>query len=937
MMKKYWIAGCLLCALAATAAPQAERIYLSGEGPDDAVAWDFFCSKGRKSGEWTTIPVPSNWEQEGFGNYNYGHDLPKHDETGTYRTTFMVPEEWKEKHVRLVFEGAMTQTEVKINGKPVGAPNLGGYVPFRFTLDKKVLKYGEENTLEVLVKKKPDNKSLDLAERKADFWVFGGIYRPVYLEVQPKEFVNRVAIDARADGTFRMDVFPQVHRPASFRGPRKIYVDEVQAQIQTLDGVKVGKLMSASIGGGAGRIRLSTVVSNPARWSPETPSLYQVQVTLLKEGRPISQKTEHFGFRTFELKRGDGFYLNGRKIRIRGMNRNVFDPQHGRTVSKERVWKDARAIKEMNVNLVRSHLPATAEFMRACDELGIMVIAELTNWHPPVMDAPIARNIAYELVTTYQNYPSVILWANGNENGYNLAIDELYHLVDLQDRPVIHPWALFEDIETMHYPSYEALTNCLSSGNVYLSTEFQHGLYDGGHGAGLDDYWNAIVRSPLGAGGVLWCWADAAIARTDMDGKLDTDGNHSADGIVGPNGEKEGSYYTVREIWSPVQIPLDELPAGFDGTLPVENRYDFTPLSDCTFRWRLLDFSGLLSAEAETTVRAEGSLNGPAVAPGAIDEMSLPLPSDWQSADALELTAIDRDGMDIMMWSWPLGPSESITADPAVKPQQKTGNPFEVKMGDTLWSFSPETGLLIACSVKGQSTGLGNGPVLYAGTEKGKLEFSNDWKTAISRQGDSVLIESNNKEDGSSFRWTLSPGGVVELSYEFASISEALTYCAVGFDLPDEAVASKRWLGAGPFRIWGNRFKGPQYGLWENEYNDTVTGDEWVYPEFKGVFDQVDWMRLNLSSGSALVMDTEPGSRIGVLRPSNKEIPLGETDRDYGPRNATWDYPAQGGLFLFHKVPAVGAKFQDANKKGPQSVPQKLSGPVSGCVEFLVR
>src|SRR6056297_20052 len=137
MMKKYWIAGCLLCALAATAAPQAERIYLSGEGPDDAVAWDFFCSKGRKSGEWTTIPVPSNWEQEGFGNYNYGHDLPKHDETGTYRTTIMVPEEWKEKHVRLVFEGAMTQTEVKINGKPVGAPNLGGYVPFRFTLDKK--------------------------------------------------------------------------------------------------------------------------------------------------------------------------------------------------------------------------------------------------------------------------------------------------------------------------------------------------------------------------------------------------------------------------------------------------------------------------------------------------------------------------------------------------------------------------------------------------------------------------------------------------------------------------------------------------------------------------------------------------------------------------------------------------------------------------------
>jgi len=899
-----------------------------------------------------TIPVPSNWEQHGFGNYNYGRENDKHDETGLYRTTFFAPEEWKGQHVRLVFEGAMTQTEVKINGESIGAPSEGGFTPFRYNLNQKItsserdgslksnakIRFGETNTLEVLVKKQPDNYSLGMGERWADYWVFGGIYRPVYLEVQPPAFIDRVAIDAKADGSFRMDVFPQVHKGVRTVDRRsKPVIDEVQAQIQTLDGVDVGNPISAPIYGEAGRIRLKSAISNPALWSPETPNLYQVKVTLIKEGAPVFEKTERFGFRTINIDPKDGIYLNGRKIRIRGINRNMFDPQHARTISKERAWKDVRAIKAMNVNLVRSHLPPTAEFMRACDELGLLVIAELTNWHSPVIDTTIARNIAYELVTTYQNYPSVVIWANGNEGGFNLEIDQLFHLYDLQDRTVIHPYKLCEGLLTSHYPSMEHLISRLTGEHLYLPTEFLHGLYDGGHGAGLEDYWKAICDSPNGMGGVLWCWADAAVARTDLDGKLDTFGNKSADGIVGPNGEKEGSYYTVREIWSPVQIGVERLDADFDGALPVENRYTFTSLSDFTFRWRLLNISGPLSAKAHTTVRAEGSLSGPAVAPGATGDIILPLPADWQSADALELTATAADGREIMHWSWPIRTSETVAATPAIKPQPRNANPFEIKLGDAVWSFSPETGQLLSCSVNGQATGLGTGPVLYATTEDGALEFSNDWNPALSRNGDAVVIESKNIKDNSSFRWTLSPGGLVELSYSFAPITNALTSCAVGFDLPDEAVLSKRWLGGGPYRIWGNRLKGPQYGLWENEYNDTVTGNEWVYPEFKGVFDQVNWMRLNLKSGPALILDTAPGSRVGVLRPSNKAIPPGKTDNDHGPVKAVWDYPQQGGLFLFHKVPPVGTKFRPPNELGPQSLPKTLSGPISGRVVFQVK
>ena len=93
-----------LLLLALTTSSFAEPVYISGTEPGDVMEWEFFCSKGRQSGEWTTIPVPSNWEQHGFGNYNYGRDDEKHDETGLYRTTFFAPQAWKDQHVRLVFE-----------------------------------------------------------------------------------------------------------------------------------------------------------------------------------------------------------------------------------------------------------------------------------------------------------------------------------------------------------------------------------------------------------------------------------------------------------------------------------------------------------------------------------------------------------------------------------------------------------------------------------------------------------------------------------------------------------------------------------------------------------------------------------------------------------------------------------------------------------------
>lgn len=928
----------ILLATACYAAPAAERIYLSGKGPTDAVEWDFYCSDGRRSGEWTTIPVPSNWEQHGFGTYNYGYDAPdeKGAETGTYRTTFTAPEAWKDKHVRIVFEGAMTETSIKVNGQTVGAPNLGGFQVFRYILDDEVLKYGEENTLEVLVKKKPGNDSLDRAERSADYWVFGGIYRPVYLEVQSRAFVHRVAIDARADGDLRIDVFPQVHHTARNWLKPEVHVDGVVARIQTPDGVDVGEPMTAPVYAAAARIRLNTQVADPELWSPEFPNLYQVKVNLILNGEIVSEYIERFGFRSIELRPEDGLYLNGKKIRVRGVNRNVFHPEHGRAVDSERIWSDARSIKAMNANLVRSHLPPTLEFMQASAELGLMVVTELATWQKPYIDTPIAREIAYNLVATYQNFPSVIFWANGNEGGFNREIDEVFRLYDLQERPIIHPWSYFEGLDTYHYPRWENFTAKLSGPNLYLPTEFLHGLYDGGQGAGLEDYWGAIRNSPTGAGGVLWCWADAAIQRTDLNGELDTHGNKSADGIVGPYGEREASYYTVREIWSPVQIPLETLAGGFDGKLPVENRFYDTSLDACTFEWQLLDVSDP-SESTDSKVIATGHIAGPAVQPGGSGHLVLPLPDNWRESDVLQLSATSPAGVELMRWSWPTGKAQRLSAVAGNRLRtDDRGDRVVVTQGETDWVFSSRTGHLLSSSVGGKDSGLGRGPILYASTIDGALEFDGDWSATVTESGGKVSIAAKNSADGSNFEWTVKPDGTLELDYSFAEISEELDYCAVGMELDNGVVASKRWLGKGPYRVWGNRLPGPIYGLWENAYNDMLPGDTWGEPSFKGIFDQVDWMELALESGSALLVHTIPGTALGVLRPRNTDGARNDWDGK-SPVHAQWRYPEGGGLHVFHKLPGVGTKFHNPEELSPQGEPARIDGPIEGSLVLRLR
>jgi hypothetical protein len=180
----------------------------------------------------------------------------------------------------------------------------------------------------------------------------------------------------------------------------------------------------------------------------------------------------------------------------------------------------------------------------------------------------------------------------GMKAGHNFDLDKYFTEFDIQQRSVVHPWQLFGGIETQHYREYNyGIGNYENGREIVMPTEFLHGQFDGGHGAGLEDYWEKMWHNPLSAGGFLWDFADQAVVRKDLDDSLDTDKHRGADGIVGPHHEKEGSYYAIKEIWSPVYFERKEITPGFDGTLNIEigfHFYQYQSMQPFSYRLKIL-------------------------------------------------------------------------------------------------------------------------------------------------------------------------------------------------------------------------------------------------------------------------------------------------------------------------------------------------------------
>ena len=934
----------LATTLAAQNLPQTERQYLSGRGCDDMVEWDFFCTDGRNSGKWTKIGVPSCWELQGFGTYQYGitfygKAFPEGiaDEKGMYKYEFEVPEKFRGQQVNLVFEASMTDTEVKVNGRKVGSKHQGAFYRFSYNVTD-FLKYGKKNLLEVTVSKESENASVNLAERRADYWNFGGIFRPVFLEVKPAVNLRHIAIDAQMDGSFRANCYTNISNDGM----------SVRAQISDSKGKKLAETtVPVKAGGDWTSIQLN--VSNPALWTAETPNLYKAQFSLLdKNGKVLHNETETFGFRTIEVRESDGLYVNGVRINVRGVNRHSFRPESGRTLSKAKNIEDVLLMKDMNMNSVRlSHYPADPEFLEACDSLGLYVMDELGGWHGKY-DTPTGVRLIEGMIERDVNHPSIIWWSNGNEKGWNTELDGEFHKYDPQKRPVIHPQGNFSGFETMHYRSYGESQNYMRLPEIFMPTEFLHGLYDGGHGAGLYDYWEMMRKHPRCIGGFLWVLADEGVKRVDMDGFIDNQGNFGADGIVGPHHEKEGSYYTIKQLWSPVQIMDTSVDRQFDGKLSVENRYDYLNLNTCRFLWKQVKFPLATDVpNAGTKVVKQGEVQGSDIAAhsaGILDLKTTILPD----ADALFVTAVDKYGHELWRWTFPIDKlnqvKEELSPLSGKATYTETDNDLTVKANNHTFVFSKKDGQLKGVSVNNRKISFANGPRFIGARradrsldqfynhddEKAKekdrtySEFPDAavfTKLDVREDGGNLIITANYKLGNlDKAQWTINPSGIVTLdyTYNFSGVVDLMGIC---FDYPEKQVISKRWLGAGPYRVWQNRIHGTQYDIWENDYNDPIPGETFTYPEFKGYFGDVSWMNIRTKEGTISLTNETPGTYIGIYHP-----------RD-GRDRLLYTLP-ESGISVLNVIPPVRNKVNSTDLCGPSSQPKWVNGPQTGRIVF---
>jgi len=502
-------------------------------------------------------------------------------------------------------------------------------------------------------------------------------------------------------------------------------------------------------------------------------------------------------------------------------------------------------------------------------------------------------------------------------------LDVEFGLYDPQKRRVLHPWENFNGVDTEHYRNYETVKKKLNGSTLFMPTEFLHGLYDGGHGAGLNDYWNLMLESPVGAGGFLWVLGDEGVVRTDKNGQIDTDGNHAPDGILGPYRQKEGSFYAIKEIWSPIRIDLEKLPDDFSGQIQVKNRYDFTNLNECRFEWKLARLPKPFTEQNTHTVLYSDTLGACDVEAGGKGMLKLNLPEDWREAGVLYLTAFDPQGKEIWTWSWGIQKG-CESCHQYVKQESKKNSEIScmegqkellVKVYGLKLSFSKQTGELVKVEKDGKTISVGKGPRPVVGNSK--LAELNYW-----REKDDIFVEAKYEGSLDYAKWKIYPSGWLRLDYQY-ELDGQFDLMGITFDYPENKMVKMKWVGRGPYRVWKNRTKGGRLDLWSNEYKDHMPGMTWDYPEFRGYYRDWQWVTFETQEGGITLLNGTEDVFLGVYRPKDGS----------DPRRTSINVPGTG-ISLLYGIPAIGTKFNKAQDLGPESQKNEASGKYKGSVCF---
>jgi beta-galactosidase len=631
-----------------------------GGRPRDIVTPDrpepFEAAGYREDDSWHDLAVPGNWEMAGFSLATFNQP---DNAIGLYRLSFTVPAGWRDRLVKIQFDGVQNGAEVYCNGRPVnvdepswGRPNYheSGNTAFQADITP-VVRVGGDNLLAVRVTKNTRSVDLDTG----DFFFLGGIHRSVTLFSVPRLHVQEMAVRTKvlANGMAEVRLLLGLSAPAA--GAR--------LAMQLGDAPPVEGPVDAQ-----GRAELIQVVERPGLWSAEKPNLYALRVDLKDErGRVIEQVRRRVGIREVTIE--DGILMvNHVPVKLAGMCRHEVYPTLG-TALNEEVWrKDITLMKAANVNAIRtSHYPYGAGFYDLCDELGMYVADEVSaGWCPTDTEelSPAFAQRARETVRRDRNHPCVILWAIGNENkpGRNnkVAAEEIRRLDPT--RPRLVSWRKAEhagvELDDLHYtdPADVARANRDTERRrtypiTYLENpndwEIRNGADFGCTDrwvAVLDRTWREVWEADHIPGSFLWEWQDRAVAdpcRTKLYDYEPATGIHyvKAKGICDGFRNPRPWYYHVKMVYAPIRVAAIPRVAGSSVVLAADNRYSFTDLAELNTTWRLMSGGREL----------QRGLVHPALAPRTCGEIRLDLPSEaLAGADTLQVDFDHPDGRNVV-------------------------------------------------------------------------------------------------------------------------------------------------------------------------------------------------------------------------------------------------------------------------------------------------
>ena len=592
-----------------------------------------FAHKNYDASQWQPIQVPGNWEIQGYGTPIYvnqpyefvskgrppymaapnpPHTPSDFNPLGIYRRSFQIPADWAGQQVFLSLDGVRSVAFVFLNGQQVGM-SKDSKTPARFNLTP-WLQAGE-NTIAIEVYRWSDASYLECQ----DFWRLSGIERDVYLYTQPRalrmqDFHAQTPLDANyTHGLFSLSVALQSQLPPSASGY------SIDCRLFDPQGREVFAATQAVAAADENpQLHFAHKIENVAAWTAETPHLYQLVMSLKDpQGREIESIPVQIGFRTVEIKNKQ-LLLNGRPLRIAGVNLHEHNPHTGHYVDESVMLKDISLFKQLNINTVRtSHYPQPERFYELCNQYGIYVIDEANIESHGMgynlrVGGTLGNNPLFEKAHLYRtqnmlerdkNHPSVIVWSLGNEAGNGSNFYATYRWIKDRDssRPVHYERAGLEwntDIYCPMYAGIASLETYAQDPNSFrplILCEYAHAM--GNSLGNFQDYWDVIDKYDILQGGCIWEWLDQALIGTNAQGEkfwayggdfgppgTPSDGNFIIDGLVFPDRTLKPASYEVKKVYQTIKF-LSFDPA--DATLSLRNDFSFTNLEDYDFSYTL--------------------------------------------------------------------------------------------------------------------------------------------------------------------------------------------------------------------------------------------------------------------------------------------------------------------------------------------------------------